>query len=461
MYPKGPNASQAQFHEAVNTNMWTAFFGGVRCGKTRAMCEELYYLLDTTPFAKGFVFRKFEEDLDATVMQTWYEVVPPHKISHLRQRRKECRLRNGSMLTFKGLYTRNGRTQKIGSMDAAFIGIEEADEITEEDFGFIKARLSQARIPAPARRGMLVANPPTTASWLYRKFLESPLPGHFAIRGKTQDNVEYVGQEYIDDLRRTYSPVWIKRFLDGEFGFSIKGTPVIEGFTPERHIVAQGPNRMLPLIRGWDFGFHRPACVFMNYDGTRWHWLDTMIGQSLHLRQWIPQILQRSVQLLPGALTQMVDACDHAGHQRRDNAEQTSVEILNEYGIFPISQPTESVYRAIDMIQAAVTNGTLTVEPSNQLGIETLIGGWQLEQGSEGKSDRLKPLRSEDVFIHIADSLSYCFLNQVCLAPEANAQPMPEGSIGWWHELTEQARSLQRQPGNGEFSVGELLKALR
>ena len=460
MYPEGPNISQQAFHDAVSRSMWTAFFGGVRCGKTRAMCEQLYYLLDTTPGAKGMVFRKFEEDLDATVMRTWYEVLPPHKIGRVRLRRKECHLRNGSSITFRGLYTRNGRTQKIGSLEAGYIGIEEADEITEEDFGFIKARLSQTAIPATARRGMLVGNPPTTASWMYEKFLSKPLPGHTAVRGRTSDNVKYVGQEYIDDLRRTYSPTWAQRFLDGEFGFSIKGTPVIQGFTPERHVMARGVNRMLPLIRGWDFGFFRPAVVFCQYDGARWHWLDTMLGQSVLLRQWIPGILQRSVQLLPGALTQMVDACDHAGHQRRDNAEQTSIEILNDYGIFPISQPTESVYRAIDMIQAAVTNGTLTVEPSNTLGIEALLGGWQLEHG-DGQQNRLKPLRSEAVFVHIADALSYLFLNQACLAPDASTQSLPEGSIGWWHELQDTARQLQQQPGNSEFSTGELLKALR
>ena len=460
MYPSGPNASQRQFHEAVLSHMWTAFFGGVRCGKTRAMCEQLFYFLDVTPGAKAFIFRKYEEDLDATVMRTWYEVLPPGKIQRMRQRRKECYLTNGSTITFKGLYTRNGRTQKIGSMDAAFIGIEEADEITQEDFGFIKARLSQAAIPAATRRGMLVANPPTTANWMYKQFIETPLPGHTAIRGKTQDNVENVGQEYIDDLKRTYPPAWIQRFLEGEFGFSIKGTPVIQGFDPSLHIQAKGVNPLLPLVRGWDFGFFRPATVFLQFDGTRWHWLDTLLGTNVHLRQWIPTCLQRSVELLPGAFTHALDACDHAGHQRRDNAEKTSVEILNDYGIYPVSQPTESIYRAIDAVQAAVTQGHLTVAPSNRLGIECLMGGWQLDQGQgqDGASDRWKPLR-EDIFIHCADALSYCFLNQASLEPqEASA---PEGSLGWWGQAWKAAQALKELPGNGEFSTGELLRALR
>jgi len=106
------------------------------------------------------------------------------------------------------------------------------------------------------------------------------------------------------------------------------------------------------------------------------------------------------------------------------------------------------------------TNGTLTVEPSNTLGIEALLGGWQLEHG-DGQQNRLKPLRSEAVFVHIADALSYLFLNQACLAPDASTQSLPEGSIGWWHELQDTARQLQQQPGNSEFSTGELLKALR
>ena len=422
----------------------------------------MFYFLDTEPNTKGFIFRKYEEDLDATVMRTWYEVLPNAKIKRLRLRRKECYLTNGSSLTFKGLYTRNGRTQKIGSMDAAFIGVEEADEITREDFGFIKARLCQTCVPAAKRRGMLVANPPTTSSWMYQMFLEAPLQGHTAIRGKTQDNVEHVGQEYIDDLRRTYPPAWIQRFLEGEFGFSIKGTPVIQGVAPDKHIVPRGVNAFLPLVRGWDFGFFRPATVLLQYDGTRWHWLDTLLGTNVHLRQWIPEVLKRSVELLPGAHVAVLDACDHAGHQRRDNAEKTSIEILNDYGIYPVSQPTESIYRAIDAIQSAVTNGFLTLEPSNRLGIECLMGGWQLDQGQgqDGATDRIKPLRDE-VFQHCADALSYCFLNQALLTPDELDTPQPEGSLGWWGASLEAARRLGALPGNTQFSDSELLRALR
>ena len=459
-YPStGPNPSQVQFHKLVLSNMWTAFFGGVRCGKSRAALEQIFEFANRYPGIKIGIFRKYEEDLNDTCLADFDEHVPKHWIVHQKNKGKTKTLRNGSKIVFKGMYSRNsGRLQKIGSLTFGAIWVEEADDLDERDFLLLKARLSQPEIPANERRGWIVANPPTVAHWLYRLFGPTRQPGHAALHGKTSDNVAHLGEEYLEDLRRTYSGPWAKRLLDGEFGVSLKGTPVIEGFDPMRHVEARPVDKTLSILRSWDFGFHRPCVTFWQFNGHHWHWFHTLLGRGIHLREYIPQVQMATDQLMMNA--NVWDACDIAGHQQRDNADKTSIEILGEYGIYPMSRKTPSTYDGVDYVQRLVTEGRLSVSPSNNLAIEALAGGWQVESDGEGKDrDRFRILK-DGIYDHVGDTVRYLMVNWFTFKPDSVIPTKVPGTWGWYEEKSLEAEKMAEQIGNEGFTAAQCMAAL-
>src|SRR3990167_6440470 len=117
-YPsEGANPGQVLFHRAVRTARWTAFLGGIRCGKSRAGYEQLMDLLQTHAGSKALVCRKFEEDLQDSCLAPFHEVCPSSLLAPAKNKVKFQPWKNGSSITFKGLYTRNAyRAQKMGSL---------------------------------------------------------------------------------------------------------------------------------------------------------------------------------------------------------------------------------------------------------------------------------------------------------------------------------------------------------
>lgn len=96
------------------------------------------------------------------------------------------------------------------------------------------------------------------------------------------------------------------------------------------------------IYRGWDYGFHRPAClitVLNQFD--QWCWLEVILGKDEGIMEFGKRVREHCLTRYPGAY--YVDAGDPAGEQVSDKSEKTSVQILQNLGIFVRSrkQPTK------------------------------------------------------------------------------------------------------------------------
>jgi len=90
----------------------------------------------------------------------------------------------------------------------------------------------------------------------------------------------------------------------------------------------------LRVIRSWDFGYHCPACVFLQIDADgRVLVLDELVGSEDLLIDFAARVLEKSRQRFPEATFE--DICDPAGAQRSDKSNQSSIEILNTLKIYP------------------------------------------------------------------------------------------------------------------------------
>jgi hypothetical protein len=93
------------------------------------------------------------------------------------------------------------------------------------------------------------------------------------------------------------------------------------------------PNKR--LTRVWDFGFHTPACLWMQTDDEgRLLVLREEVGHCEGLESFARRIIEITNQAFNGHLL-LDDWCDPAGKQRTDKTELTSLSILNGLGIYP------------------------------------------------------------------------------------------------------------------------------
>jgi hypothetical protein len=124
----------------------------------------------------------------------------------------------------------------------------------------------------------------------------------------------------------------VARELDINYHLSQKDR-VFRIFTLEH----QGDFEAIPgrrVIRSWDFGYHCPACLFIQIDADdRLIVLREVVGNADLLVDFAGRVLELSKASFPNA--NFEDVCDPAGAQRSDKSAQTSIEILNSLGIYP------------------------------------------------------------------------------------------------------------------------------
>ncbi len=120
-----------------------------------------------------------------------------------------------------------------------------------------------------------------------------------------------------------------------------KGSKVFPEYNEQIHKRELKENKELVYYRGWDFGFHYPACIVTQIDGNdMWCILQEFLGRDVALEIFIEKILKE----MPKG--KYKDYCDPAGAQVSDKSIRTSIEILNAYNIYPVFKKSKPSDRA-------------------------------------------------------------------------------------------------------------------
>jgi len=123
-------------------------------------------------------------------------------------------LPNGSVLIFSGL----DDVEKLKSLvNISDIVIEEASEITADDFGQLNIRL---RSPLPNNQIYLMTNPISRANWVYKYFFENGTPTDAFILHTTYKDNRFLQKDYINTLEslKDTNPTYYRIYALGEFG---------------------------------------------------------------------------------------------------------------------------------------------------------------------------------------------------------------------------------------------------
>ncbi len=190
----------------------------------------------------------------------------------------------------------------------------------------------------------------------------------------------------------------------------------------ERHKVPLQPVEGRRIIRSWDFGYHCPACLFIQVDGDdAIRVLHEEVGHQDLLSDFARRVLQAGERLFPGFAFE--DVCDPAGAQRSDKSTQTSIEILNSLGVYPYYDRA-AIKDGIELIRMKLSETVegvpgLRVDPRCEKLIEAFEGGYRYPG-----PDSDVPVQ-EHPYEDVMDCLRYAVMHKCHLGVRNPRAPRP------------------------------------
>lgn len=289
-----PNPRQSKWHNVTpwNARLIKGAIGGLGGGKTTACEQEQALVCLKTPGGKSIAVRKSMNRSDTSLIEDYRVML--QGVAKWVASKKWFEFQNGHKL----LITPADEWDRFGSTQFVSFYIQEAQEVEYQIFDTLTQRLRDPRgivNGIPWYRGYFDARGVKREHWIYREFAqkgwnmdEDPvkretvaIPDYVWGKFTTYDNELHLPPGYIKaqvDAHKDNVP-WIKMLIEGEFGFDIEGRPVFQSYKPELHDAEIVPDRSLPIYRGWDFGYNRPAVVWCQY---------TRDGRLLILREHCP-----------------------------------------------------------------------------------------------------------------------------------------------------------------------------
>ena len=128
------------------------------------------------------------------------------------------------------------------------------DEVTLIPKGFFRMLLSRLSVTGAQLFG--TTNPDSPFHWFRTDFLEKTDLDMRVFKFKLPDNPS-LSEAYIDNLKREYSGLWYKRYIEGEWVLA-EGT-VYDFFEEEYHVIDTPPGAAEYYIVGIDYGTANPT----------------------------------------------------------------------------------------------------------------------------------------------------------------------------------------------------------
>jgi len=246
----------AQYDAATATELSVLFSGPWGCGKTHIGAAKAYLLGTAYSNNKIALVRKKRVDLKATLWKKFVDEILPEKYVVSKNDTELYRkLTNGTEFYGVGLDS-VGDVNKLASREYGLVVVEEAIEITEQDFDVKILRC--LRLPTvPFHQVMLLTNPGAPSHFLYKRFYEQKLDGYKLIEGTILPDLPGSYLQRLKQLRGIFR----ERYFLGKWT-AFEG--LVYPFEPKKHIVK--PFRIPDdwrYVVSVDFGFDHPfVCQF-------------------------------------------------------------------------------------------------------------------------------------------------------------------------------------------------------
>lgn len=241
------------------TTRFNVYYGGAGSGKSHFVAQKI--LLKCLQYKrKLLVVRKVGNTLKDSVWAMFLKLLyqMPAVIKTINKSEYTIELINGSIILFKGF----DDPEKIKSIEGITdIMVEEASELTEDDFDQLNLRL---RAACGMLQIHLMFNPVSKANWVYKRFFENGTPEDTVIIHTTYKDNPYLPKEYIDSLLRLErtNPAYFKIYVLGDFATLDKLVFPVKTVK----LITEEDTKDLQFWIGMDFGYtNDPTAITWGY----------------------------------------------------------------------------------------------------------------------------------------------------------------------------------------------------
>ena len=162
--------------------------GGVGSGKTYSIVIKTLILCSQYPGIFILIGAQTYPLLRDTTLREFLAVCPRDIIKSYNRTEQHFILKNGSEIIFRSFDDAN----KLKSLNLGACGIEEMTDISEEIMKMLRTRMRQNGMPGCIYGA---TNPGTFGNWVYKYFIEDPIPDSEVIYSISADNL-YLPEEY-------------------------------------------------------------------------------------------------------------------------------------------------------------------------------------------------------------------------------------------------------------------------
>lgn len=399
----------SQFHS--DNWQWACLTGGLGSGKTTCAIMELLQCALENPGATYLIARKTLPSLRDTTMKSFFAIVPHGLIKDYNKALNKVTIINDTDFIFRPLDDK----EKLKSLEIAGFFVDEANEIDKDTYDTLKSRVRQrVKGKPPSRyRGIISLNPVEEDHWIPQTFLFAPQSGHKHYQSTTLDNMTNLPPGYIAQLKATYTEDMQQRMIYGLYGKVHTGRPVFPQFVKGNYVASFDWNNSLPVVRGFDFGYNRPAVVWLQMEKDQIRVIGEVLGKEVYLEDFIVKhVLPYEEALFTGSnIVRHLDFCDPRGSDESDKG-QSSVQILRKLGINPIFRRTwieeglDAIKTRLDTVNPDTRSPNFLIHPRCKILIEAFRGGYSREDGED------KP-KKDGYYDNIMDACRYAILHCV------------------------------------------------
>ena len=313
-----------------------AYYGGAGSGKSYGATQKV--LLKALKYKrKVLVIRKIQRTIKDSI---WALIIAHLHASgfydacRVNRSDFEIELPNGSIFIFKGL----DDPEKIKSIDGITdIVIEEATELTEDDFTQLNLRL---RALVDHLQIYLMFNPISKKNWVYDYFFVRELPSNVRVIKTTYQDNKFLSDEYRAELERLKdrTPAYYRIYCLGEFATLDK--LVFPVYTTK--IVSETDIEGLKHWTGLDFGYiNDPSAIV-------WGYIDTVNKRIYVTGEYVKRGMKNNE-----IAETMIDLGLHKEKCYGDCAERKSIDEIKDKGvnIEPAEKGKDSIIHGIQWIQ--------------------------------------------------------------------------------------------------------------
>lgn len=382
--------------------------GGLGSGKSAYAIRELQACALANPKGLYLIGRATLPSLRDSTYRAFFEHTEPELIKTHNKANLVVTLINGAEFLFRPL----DDMEKFKSMQVSGFFVDEANEITEEMYLTLRSRVRQiVDGKVPFYRTILAHNPGEETEWIPRRFVYRKVDNEEIFFSSTLENQQNLPPNYIDDLKQMYSEDMQKRMIYGQYGKVFKGNPVFPQFSRGQYVRHIEPVPGVPIYRGIDFGFNKPAVCWLQYVNGQVRVYQAIKGDKIYLDDFLKEVVfPEELKLFPNWKAPIKTICDPAGSQETDKGK-TSIDILNDHGIFPMYRKTrteEGIKAIKHFLDTKNESGepNFLIHPRADLLNSALRGGYcwddkmKLPDKTKGYDDIVDAMRYPITYIH-------------------------------------------------------------